>query len=101
MRFQLVLQFPEKDLSFDRLVQIEEMLMDAVGEEAEVDGHDMGSGESNIFIKTDDPEETFRTAKALLEDEDEFRVLKAAYREKKAGGYSILWPKGLNSFKVA
>jgi hypothetical protein len=61
MRTQLVLQFTtDEDLgSFDNLIGFEEALSSLIGETAEVDGHDFGSGEMNIFILTDDPVATF------------------------------------------
>ena len=48
--FQLVLQFaPWSDRDFDDLARLEEQL-DAVLPSAEVDGHDLGSNEANIFV---------------------------------------------------
>ena len=52
---QLVIQFPEgafKD--FDALVSFEDSLCDLLGDRHEVDGHDIGSGEVNFFIFSDD-----------------------------------------------
>ena len=60
MRYQLVLQFAAGTLSdYDALVAMEDQLIELLGESA-VDGHDMGSGEANIFIHTSDPQNTFR-----------------------------------------
>ena len=48
--YQLVLQFAPKALpDYDALVALERQLTGQLGESA-VDGHDMGSGEANIFI---------------------------------------------------
>ena len=57
MTTQLVLQFKaDGDLgSFEKLVSFEETLSLLLGQIAEVDGHDFGSGEMNIFILTDHP----------------------------------------------
>jgi hypothetical protein len=56
----LVLQFAANPLrDYDELVALEEQLVAALGE-SEVDGHDMGSGEANIFIVTSDAQKTFR-----------------------------------------
>ena len=61
MTTQLVLQFKaDGDLgSFDKLVSFEEALSSVLGQMADVDGHDSGSGEMNIFILTDHPIATF------------------------------------------
>jgi hypothetical protein len=101
-RFQLVLQFEaEKPDDFDDLVRIEEMLRDLLGPEADVDGHDVGAGEFNIFIFSRTPEETFHRARALLCADDRPRKFKAAYREPETEGFVILWPLALSEFNIA
>ena len=53
---QLVIQFPESAFpDFLDLVKYEDALIDALGDAHEVDGHDIGSGEVNFFVFTDDP----------------------------------------------
>jgi hypothetical protein len=53
---QLVIQFPEGAFSgFDALVRFEDSLYDVLADRHEVDGHDIGSGEVNFFVFTDDP----------------------------------------------
>jgi hypothetical protein len=98
-KFMLVLQFPDDQVDFDRLVELEDELGSAVEPEAEVDGHDFGSGEGNIFIHTDDPEGTFQVVKGTLEPAM-LHVLKAAYRARKGETYRVLWPAGLDEFSV-
>ena len=39
---------------FDAMVALEEELTEELGDSADVDGHDVGSGETNIFIYTSD-----------------------------------------------
>jgi len=41
------------------MIALEEDLIEKLGDSADVDGHDMGSGERNIFIFTSDPVRTF------------------------------------------
>jgi hypothetical protein len=56
MRYQLVLQFAADSLvDFDRLVALEDRLIEELGQLAMVDGHDFGLGQFNIFVLTDDP----------------------------------------------
>ena len=58
---QLVLQFkPWADRGIDDLVALEDALLLVLGDEAVVDGHDAGSDEANIFIRTRDPLATLK-----------------------------------------
>ena len=67
MHYQLVLQFKGDSLAdYDQMIALENQLIDAVGTTAKVDGHDCGSGESNIFIFTTDPEATFSAIRDTL-----------------------------------
>jgi hypothetical protein len=53
MKYQLVLQFQAESVQeFDELVVLEELLVKKLPLDSEVDGHDFGSGEFNIFILT-------------------------------------------------
>lgn len=101
MKFQLVLQWPASSYAgYERLMQIEERLINGLGEQHEVDGHDQGSGETNIFIRTNDPRAAFSRTREIL-NEDDFTNMRAAYREVSQNDYTILWPKGLIKFAVA
>lgn len=67
-RDQLVLQFRGGSLSdFDLLISLEDKLIAALGDSADVDGHDIGSDETNIFIFASDPNIAFVTVKSVLE----------------------------------
>jgi hypothetical protein len=51
MKYQLVLQFPATSLDdYDTFVALEEILRQKICDFGEIDGHDFGSGEMNIFI---------------------------------------------------
>jgi hypothetical protein len=102
MRFQLVLQFPAAEISqFHELVALEQKLIKNLGPASEVDGHDFGSGEFNIFVFTDQPRETFDAARKLIENGAFPKELRAAYRERGKAEYVILWPEHLEEFRVA
>lgn len=93
--FQLVLQLPATSgEDFDELIAIEDaMEITFAGLPHEVDGHDFGSGEMNIFIHTNDPQEALRVAKGHYSPR-ELAALKAAYRRFDEGAYVNVWPIG-------
>jgi hypothetical protein len=65
-----------------------------------VDGHDFGSGESNIFIVTDQPRYAFDVARAVIDRGPFKNQLRAAYRQQGGEEYVILWPEHLEQFRV-
>ena len=103
MNYQLVIQFPISDASaddFDRLIMIESELGLILRDKHQVDGHDIGSGEMNIFIHTNDPKEAFELAKNTLSEKDLETIL-VAYRDMKGSEYSLIWPESFDDeFKI-
>jgi hypothetical protein len=101
MKYQLVLQWPATSIKdYDTLVEIENVLTESLSEGSEVDGHDAGLGEMNIFIHTDNPVAAFNEVKSVLGSRDFWVDARVAYREIVKSEYTILWPKDLNEFKV-
>lgn len=101
-KYQLVLQFPARtEEDFSRLAAVEDRLVTALRGDAEVDGHDFGSDEMNIFIFTDRPDGTFGLVKQLLGDDPAFASMRVAYRMRAGNEYTILWPSTLKRFKVS
>jgi hypothetical protein len=102
MRYQLVLQFASDTIAdYDALVAIEHQLINTLGENS-VDGHDMGSGEANIFILTSDPQNTFRQLAPVLERAGYMSAVTAAYRSTGEDNYHVLWPENSSrQFSVA
>jgi hypothetical protein len=101
MMAQLVLQFVAEDLdSYDKLIRFENLLISSLGRSAKVDGHDLGSGEMNIFVITEDPISTFalvqQTEQSIWPSQD----MKAAYRRLDGDDFICLWPPGLEDFDV-
>jgi hypothetical protein len=79
MKFQLVLQFAAIGMmQFDELVALEADLIQNLSPTSEVDGHDFGSGEFNIFVLTDQPRETFDAARKLIRKSPFQKELRAA-----------------------
>lgn len=95
MIYQLVFQFPgDSEVDFDKIVELEDQMIEALGEDADVDGHDIGSGQTNLFIFTSDPISTFKRAKLVLEKAKMLQNLTAAYREEDGDDYTVIWPIG-------
>lgn len=102
MDYQLLLQWScgSNADDFDALCEIEELLIQRLPAGNEVDGHDIGSREMNIFIFTDDPLASFEQAKNILESLPAWQRLRPAYRETSGDEYTVVWPKGLKKFSV-
>ena len=95
MRYQLIFQFCDDSLeALDALVALEDELIGLLGESADVDGHDVGSGTTNIFIFTSDPQATFCQARAVLERRQLLPALTAAYRDVAGEEFTVIWPEG-------
>lgn len=92
---QLVLQLPTTALDgFDDMVTLEDAIIEALsGHPHIVDGHDMGSGEVNFFVHTNDPSAAFALAVEAFAPTERV-ALKAAFRRFDSDDYTNLWPSG-------
>jgi hypothetical protein len=78
MNYQLVLQWPTSSIDdCDAIVEIEDALTKGL---VAVDGDDIGSGEVNIFIHTDDPIRTFEEVRFVLGLRTIWSDIRVAYR---------------------
>jgi hypothetical protein len=101
MKYQLILQWPASSIrDYDAMIAVENLLIEALPEDSDVDGHDAGSGEVNIFIGTHEPIRVFDAVKSVLAAQDLLSDARIAFREASKSQYTILWPKGLKTFKV-
>jgi len=101
MKYQLVLQWPCSSIEdYDAMIQIEATLVEKLSDKNDVDGHDTGSGEMNIFIHTNNPKETFKEVTSILGSHDFWVDARVAYREFTEDEYTILWPQDLTEFKI-
>jgi hypothetical protein len=99
---ELVLQLPASSIKdYDALIELEDSIIAGIGTLGEVDGHDMGVGEMNIFVHTDHPTLAFETIKSLLGTKDFMPELRAAYREVGKDNFTILHPADLTHFTIA
>lgn len=91
MRYELHLRW--KNLSFDDLIEIEDRLIEGLSSKAEVNGHEIGQNEADIFISTDDPQGAFEELKTILTSHGRWDGVRAAFRETSEDEYAVLWPQ--------
>ena len=98
----LVLQWPGSKIEdYDYLIELENALIERCGTEAQIDGHDAADGEMNIFIRTADPKRVFESVIPMLKDKHLWLDVRAAYRDIEGSTYTVIWPDGLRTFRVA
>ena len=92
--YQLVLQFkPWGTRRFEELVRLEDQLAELLSGDAEVDGHDLGSNEANIFISCSDPPVLLQRCVEAAESAGLLSIFAAAHRQLDGEDYTRLWPK--------
>ena len=102
MSYQLVFQLPFSSTGdYDATVRLEEQIAEALGQLGEVDGHDAGSGETNIFVLTERPELAFEWVRNALGGNAPPAGLKVAFRRLGGEAYAILPPPGESHFDIA
>lgn len=101
MKYQLVLQWPTSLLrNYPLLISLEEAVTTGIADLGTVDGHDIGSGEMNIFIFTEQPERAFERIKSIRKVAWNRRKLRAGYRALDEDEYTPIYPEGLKHFSV-
>ncbi len=103
MSYQLVLQVRGESLSdFDAMMDLEQELASELVDIAEVDGHDMGCGEINIFMLTSAPRIVFEKSKPFLIKRKLLSHVKAGFRMVSEDIYIRIWPENsADEFLVA
>ena len=98
----LVLQWPSSSTpkELNLLISLEDQIREDIGDYGNVDGHDIGSGEMNIFIFTEDPKATFERVKNIGSIPKHMSNLKAGYREVGEDAFVPLYPEGVDHFSV-
>ncbi len=86
---------------YDEMIAYERSVAGALGELGEVDGHDAGTGEMNIFILTDRPKLAFDRIKEISDTEKYRNELKAAFREIGKDEFVIIFPENLVHFSIS
>lgn len=100
--YQLVFQLRgSSQHDFEEMIALEQELRSVVGDLGEVDGHDMGQGEMNIFVHTASPIRLFDNVRSLPGVARAMPRLKVAFRPLDSEDYEILHPPGTYRFTVA
>jgi hypothetical protein len=96
--YQLVYQFAyiDGDLEqFNKMIELEDQLIEATADDpiAEVEGHDAGSGQMNIFLMTNAPQDAFDRLRPIIKASAAARSwgYRAAYRRVDGEEYHDLW----------
>jgi len=102
--FQLVLQVPFSGAvaEYDSFIEVEQEIENSDIPDVDVDGHDAGAGEMNIFVHTNDPKKAFQAISGLAGVSKYLAKLRAAFRrfDDESEEYTILWPLTLEEFSV-
>jgi hypothetical protein len=100
--YQLVFQLRgSSQLDFEEMLGLEQELRSEIGDLGEVDGHDVGQGEMNIFVLTTSPIHCFEHVRSVRGVARAMPRLKVAYRRLDSDDYEVLHPPGLHTFTVA
>jgi hypothetical protein len=102
MKNQVVIRWLASSLTdYDEMVGIEDLLIDKLSSQSEVDGHDFGSGETNIFLYMTDPFKTLEDLRSILSEHKAWQVARIAYRKMDETKYRMLWPPGDKPFHIS
>ena len=94
MNYQLVLKFRKTNASADTLRALELALTEDLAGTAQLDGHDTGARNVDLFIVTADPKSTFRRSKPALERLQLLDHVVAAHRIEGGSRFTVAWPLG-------
>jgi hypothetical protein len=95
VQYQLVLRFRKTFFADATSVHaLEQALAEALGNGAQLDGHDTGARDIDLFMLTSDPASTFRRSKPTLERLQLLERVVAAYRLEGGARFTVVWPLG-------
>jgi|HubBroStandDraft_6_1064221.scaffolds.fasta_scaffold153102_4 hypothetical protein len=102
LKFQLVLQWPVSSMNdYNEMVNVEDLLIERFTKRCEVDGHDFGSNEANIFVNTNDPRRTFEEIRTILSGHKLWPDTRIAFRQIDGNEYTVIWPEGATTFNIS
>lgn len=92
MQSQLVLKFRRPVLDTAGVAALEHQLRDTLGDSVELDGHNEGVRDIDLFIITEDPASAFRRCKPVLEQMQVLDRVVAAHRFVGGLQFKVIWP---------
>ena len=92
MQSQLVLKFRRPALDNAGVFALEASLAQTLADSAEMDGHNAGTSDIDVFIITSDPASTFRRCKPVLEPLQLLDRVVAAHRFVGGLRFKVIWP---------
>ena len=92
MLSQLILKFRRPIIDGAGVAALERNLLEALGESVELDGHNEGARDIDVFIITEDPASTFRRCKPVLEQMQILDRVVAAHRFVGGVQFRVIWP---------
>jgi hypothetical protein len=101
-RGQLVFHWPaSSEADYRLLLAVEETIRPGRGPIGLVDGHDIGAGEMQVFIHTDDRQGTFEKTMSLIQGQYDVKELMVGCRNFADRDYTPVFAPGLSVFRVA
>jgi hypothetical protein len=92
MQSQLVLKFRRPVLDTAGVAALEAQLRDTLGDSVQLDGHNEGVRDIDVFIITEDPASSFRRCKPVLEKLQLLDRVVAAHRFVGGLQFKVIWP---------
>lgn len=95
MNYLFVVRFEDAGPStLEGLLALEDRLIEELDGIAEVDGHDISSGEAHIVLFTRHPVELWDRIEPMIEKaaEEDLVAVAAAYRPADGDDFTVLWP---------
>jgi hypothetical protein len=94
MNYQLVLRFRKTDVNAETLRALEIALGQDLAGTAQLDGHDTGARNIDLFVVTADPKSAFRRSKPALERLQLLDRAIVAHRLEGGSRFTVVWPLG-------
>lgn len=103
MRYQLVFRFRKAAFETPAAVlALERAFAEALGGKAQLDGHDTGTRDIDLFLLSEEPDSAFRRCKPALEAASLLDKVVVAHRLEGGARFKVLWPlKYGRKFKLA
>jgi hypothetical protein len=102
MKYQLVFQFEETAIpDHDSLLAFYDLLEAVLQPTSVLDGHDIGMGEFNLFVHTDEPQVVFEIVGQAIGTARPELPFASGYRHFDDDEYTPLWPRGSTKFSVS